>query len=64
MFSLKDRSQFSGKEENTYYTAMQQTEFLLHKEINTHPFTSKTNAYCYTDENGEIKSGGEDSICA
>lgn len=64
MFSLKDRSQFSGKEENTCYTAMQQTEFLLHKEINTHPFTSKTNAYCYTDENGEIKSGGEDSICA
>lgn len=53
-----------GKEENTCYTVMQQTKFLLHKKIKMHPFTSKTNAYCYSDENGEIKSGGEDSICA
>lgn len=63
-FFLKDRLQCNGKEENTCYTVMQQTKFLLHKKIKTHPFTSKTNAYCYSDENGEIKSGGEDSICA
>lgn len=63
-FFSKERSRFNGKEENTCYTVMQQTKFLRHKKIKPHPLTSKTNAYCYSDENGEIKSGGEDSICA
>lgn len=43
---------------------MQQTKFILHKKIKTHPLTFKTNAYFYSDKNGEIKSGGEDSIWA
>lgn len=43
---------------------MRETKFPLHKEIKPHPFTSEPRAHRYSAENGEIKSGGEASICA
>lgn len=63
-FLKKDQFQFHGKEANPCGRVMRDTKFPLHEEIKPHPFTSEPRAHRHGAENGEIKSGGEASICA